>query len=485
MSDVAPHFFTAIIGSGFAGLGMAVRLKQTGVEDFVVFERANEVGGTWRDNTYPGCACDVESHLYSFSFAPHPRWSRMWSPQPEIFDYLKQCARRFNVLPKMLFNHRVEKASWNETLKKWEIVTSKGNFTATFLISATGALSEPATPDIPGLNQFRGTVFHSAKWNHEHRLEGESVAVIGTGASAGQFVPVIQPLVDKLYLFQRTPPWVLPHNNRRLSEREQALYSRFPLLLRLQRLRIYLTRELFGIGFRRPRRIRWLQKFALSYLQRKIQDPVLRKKLTPNYNIGCKRILLSRTYLPSLTQPNVEVVTNSIDSIGEDFIRTSDGEKRFVKTLILATGFQLSKIHLADDLSGKGGQTLAQSWRGSPQAYLGTTVAGFPNLFLLFGPNTGLGHSSVVLMAESQIEYILGAIRFMQKRAATTLEVRSPAQLSFVKGIDAKMQGTIWNTGCASWYLDRTGRNSVIWPGSVGAFRRKLKRFKSDHYFIG
>jgi cation diffusion facilitator CzcD-associated flavoprotein CzcO len=477
-------FHVAVVGSGFAGLGMAIRLKQAGIDDFVVFERANEVGGTWRDNSYPGCTCDVESHLYSFSFAPNPNWSRMWSPQPEILAYLKNCADRFGLRPHIKFNHTVEGATWNDELQHWELRTSGGTFTATVLVSAMGALSEPEIPKLAGIETFQGATFHSARWNHEFDLAGKKVAVLGTGASAVQFVPAIQPKVKKLHLFQRTAPWVLPQYNRDLTEREHHWLARVPWLQKAWRLRIYLFREMTGLAFRHPRLIKILEKVALRYLQRKVPDPVLRAKLTPSFTIGCKRILLSRNYLPALTQKNVEVVTDGIREIQPHGVVTQDGVLREVDAIIFGTGFRLGGIHRAHTLRGKKGMTLADAWAGSPRAFLGTSVTGFPNLFLLFGPNTGLGHSSVMLICETQISHVLNAILFMRRKGTKAVEPKAEAQDAFTSSIDRQMQGTVWTSGCASWYLDATGRNSTLWPGSVGAYRRRALKFRPQDYVL-
>ncbi|HEV3049644.1 MAG TPA: NAD(P)/FAD-dependent oxidoreductase, partial [Longimicrobium sp.] len=401
----------AIIGSGFGGLGTAIRLKQQGVDDFVVLERAGDVGGTWRDNTYPGCACDVQSHLYSFSFAPNPDWSRSFSPQPEIQRYLQRCAREFGILPHVRFHHEVTDTRWDEDAQRWRIQTSQGPLTAQVLVMAAGALSDPVIPDLPGLDRFEGRAFHSAQWDHDYDLRGRRVAVIGTGASAIQFVPEIQPAVERLYVFQRTPPWILPRHQRDLSEAERGLFRRVPAAQRAARGAIYLAREAFVLGFRNPRTMSVAQRVALRHLRKSIADPALRQKLTPDWTMGCKRVLLSNEYLPALAQPNVEVVTDGIVEVRANSIVTADGAERQVDAIIFGTGFQPTDPPLAHHTRGRGGRTLAEVWAGSPAAHVGTTVAGFPNLFMLTGPNTGLGHTSVVYMIEAQIEHLLGALR--------------------------------------------------------------------------
>lgn len=475
----------AIIGSGFGGIGTAIRLKQAGIDDFVVFERAHDVGGVWRDNRYPGAACDVASHLYSFSFAPNPQWSRSFSPQTEILDYLRRCAQDFGVLPHMRFGHEVRNATWDKAGGRWQIETGQGTYTATVLVAAAGALSEPSIPTLPGLDTFNGTTFHSAHWKHEFDLRGKRVAVIGTGASAVQFVPEIQPLVDQLYLFQRTPPWIMPRADRALSLRERRLMERFPLVQHANRAWIYGINELVGNSFRHPRLMRYLEGVARRHLEAQVHDPGLRAKLTPTYTIGCKRILSSNRYLPALAQPNVEVVTNGIAAIREDRIVSGDGVERPVDAIIFGTGFHVTDYPFGKHIRGRHGRTLSESWGVSPQAHLGTTVVGFPNLFLVQGPNTGLGHTSVIIMIEAQITHIVGAIRYMQQHNVAAIEPRPEAQAAFIADVDKRMGGTVWTAGgCQSWYLDATGRNSTLWPGSTWHFRRRVARFVPNEYRV-
>jgi cation diffusion facilitator CzcD-associated flavoprotein CzcO len=477
------HTRVAIIGSGFGGLGAAIRLRQRGEEDFIVFERAADVGGTWRDNSYPGCACDVQSHLYSFSFAPNPDWTRSYSPQPEIFDYLRRCARDFGVLPHVRFQHEVREAAWDDGAQVWRVETSQGLYTASVLVMASGALSEPRVPSLPGLENFKGRSFHSARWDHSHDLKGRRVAVIGTGASAVQFVPEIQPLVERLHVFQRTPPWVMPRTDRALSERERRVFRRFPALQRAARAGIYAFRELFVFGFRHLRMSRLIRRVALRHLARAVPDPELRDRLTPRYEIGCKRILVSNDYLPALTRPNVEVVTEAVAEVREHSVVGVDGTERHVDTIIFGTGFRVTDQPLAAHVRGRGGLTLEAAWEGSPRAHLGTTVNGFPNLFILLGPNTGLGHTSVVYMIEAQIELLVNALGYMAQSGAAEIEPRAEAQDAYVREVDRRMGGTVWTSGrCASWYLDRTGRNSTIWPDFTWRFRRRVARLDPAEY---
>jgi cation diffusion facilitator CzcD-associated flavoprotein CzcO len=477
------HFRVAIIGTGFAGLGMAIRLKQAGIEDFVVLERAGDVGGTWRDNTYPGCQCDVPSHLYSFSFAPNPEWSRTFSHQGEIWDYLRDCAERHGVTPHLRFDHEVLEAAWDDDAGRWRLETAGGDLTADVVVSGTGALSEPSIPALPGLEDFEGAAFHSAEWDHDYDLAGKRVAVIGTGASAIQFVPHIQPQVESLHLFQRTPPWVLPHNDRPISDGERRAYRRLPLLQRLMRSAIYWARETFVLNFVNPRIAKLPELIGRRHLRQQVPDPELRRKLTPSYTFGCKRALLSNDYYPALTRPNVEVVTDGIAEVRANSVVAADGTEREVDAIIFGTGFRVQDMPVIDRVRGREGLTLAEKWRDSMQAYLGTTVSGFPNLFMLLGPNTGLGHTSVVVMVEAQIAYVMDALRAMDSHAWRSIEVREEAQRAYNKRLQKGLRGTVWNDGgCASWYLDRSGRNTTLWPSFTWRFRERTRRFDPAPY---
>ncbi len=473
----------AIIGSGFGGLGTAIRLKQRGIHDFVVLERAGDVGGTWRDNTYPGCACDVQSHLYSFSFAPNPGWTRSFSPQPEIQAYLQRCARDFGILPHVRFHHEVRDAAWDDGARRWRIQTSAGPVTAEVIVMASGALSDPVVPDLPGLDGFQGRAWHSARWDHAYDLRGKRVAVIGTGASAIQFVPEIQPRVGRMHVFQRTPPWILPRHQHDYGAGWQRFLGRHPGVQRMLRGAIYLAREAFVPAFRHPGAMKLVERVALLHLRRSIPDPALRRALTPDWRLGCKRVLLSNDYLPALAQPNVEVVTERIAEVRARSIVTADGTEREIDVLIFGTGFQPTDPPLARHLRGRDGRTLAETWAGSPAAHVGTTVAGFPNLFLLMGPNTGLGHTSVLYMLEAQIEHVLGALDHMTRHHVVALEPRPQAQQAFLDDVDRRMEGTVWTSGgCRSWYLDATGRNSTLWPDFTWRFRRRVARFEPAEY---
>jgi cation diffusion facilitator CzcD-associated flavoprotein CzcO len=474
-----PHVRVAVVGSGFSGLGAAIRLKRDGVDDFVILERAEDVGGTWRDNTYPGCACDVPSQLYSFSFALNPGWTRSFSPQPEIQEYLRRCAREQGLIPHLRLGHELRDASWDEQGQRWCLQTSKGALTAEVLILGTGPLSEPKLPSIPGLERFRGTVFHSAQWDHAHDLSGERVAVIGTGASAIQFVPHVQRTAAQVHLFQRTPPWIMPRVDRSITAIERWLFRHLPGAQRLARLGVYWSRESSVVGFtREPRLMKAVERLARRHLRRQVPDPELRRRLTPTYTIGCKRILLSNDYYPALSRPNVEVVTDGIAELREHSIIGGDGIERPIDTVILGTGFHVTDAPAMRRIRGRDGVLLADAWRNGMAAYLGTSIAGFPNLFMLVGPNTGLAHTSIVLMIESQLAYISGALRHLASSGAGAVEVRPEVQAGFVDEVQGRMPRTVWSTGgCASWYLDASGRNTTLWPGSTWGYRLRTRHF--------
>jgi len=480
------HVRVAVVGAGFAGIGMAIRLRRAGIEDFVVLERAHDLGGTWRDNSYPGCACDVPSHLYSYSFAPNPFWSRSFSPQPEIHRYLEECVERFGIRSHLRCDHDVLEARWSEDDQCWDLDTTAGPWRADVLVGGFGPLSEPLVPDLPGLATFEGAVFHSARWEHDHDLTGEQVAVVGTGASAVQFVPEIQPRVRSLDVYQRTAPWVLPRRDRAIGPVERRLYAAHPVLQRLARAGTYWGREAFVAGFARGGRAMAIPtRLAKRHLERQVPDPALRAKLTPDYTIGCKRILLSDDYLPALCQPNVTVVTEHIREVRPRSIVTEDGSEHPVSTIILGTGFHVTDFPAARRVVGSRGRRLSEAWRDGMEAYKGTTVAGFPNLFLLVGPNTGLGHTSIVFMIEAQTTYVLDAIRTMDTMALTSVDVRPEIQRRFNEDLQEQLASTVWTSGgCASYYLDAHGKNTTLWPGFTWPYRRLTRHFDPQAYLL-
>src|SRR5689334_4856740 len=454
-----------VVGAGFAGLGTAIKLDEAGRTDFVVVDKGDTVGGTWRDNTYPGAACDVPSQLYSFSFAPNPNWSRSFSPQPEIHAYLQDVAQRAGVLDRFHFGVTVEDAVWDETDQQWTVTTSAGTIVADVLISGSGGLSEPKNPEITGIDGFTGEIFHTARWNHDVDLTGKRVAVIGTGASAIQVIPEIAKKVAHLDVYQRTAPWVMPRHDRSYTAIERLGFKLVPGLQKLYRTAIYWGRETYVPAFTwQPKILAPVQKLALGNIKKGISDPELQAKVTPDFQMGCKRILISNTYYPALAQDNVEVITDGIAEITADGIVTRDGQARDIDVLIVATGFYTTDQPIAHHIKGRDGRTLGDVWAEHGMAsYKGTTTSGFPNLFQIVGANTGLGHSSMVFIIESQISYILSALQQMGAGEIGAVEPKQSAQDAWNTDMHARMQPTVWSTGgCASWYIDEHGRNTTL-----------------------
>lgn len=471
-----------IIGAGISGIGAAIKLLDMGNRDFLVLEKAADLGGTWRDNTYPGCECDVPSALYSYSFHQNPDWSRTFAGQPEILSYVRDTAEHFGVIPFIRFNSPVQHARWIDAQNQWQIETADTTYYANKLISCVGYLHEPIIPDLPGLQEFTGEWFHSSRWNHQADLRGKRIAVIGTGASAIQFVPEIQPIADQLILFQRTPQWVLPKLNRTTAALEKQLY-RWPFTLAGVRQSLYGTFELLGIGFRHPALLKQAQKLAQAHIGFHIKDEALRRKLTPDYTMGCKRVLMSNRYYPALAQPNVEVLATGVKEIRGNRVIGSDGSEREVDVIILGTGFHVTDVPIADQITGIHDKTLAQQWQGSPEAYKGTTISGFPNFFLVLGPNLGIGHNSAFIVIESQIQYIMDTLRNMQRDNIARINVKPDAQQRYNATIQQELQSTVWNTGgCTSYYLDANGRNSVGFPWHTLKMRSLLNRWDRNAY---
>ena len=474
-----PHAHVAVIGTGFGGLGVAVRLLGAGLHDLVLFERAESVGGVWRDNTYPGAACDCESHLYALRDAPNAAWSRRFARQPEIRAYLETVATAHGVRPYIRFRHDVTAAVWDDRAALWRIATSGGDWTARVLVSASGALAEPRIPALPGLSAFAGPVVHTARWDPDVALAGRRVAVVGTGASAVQVVPEIQPLAAHLTLFQRTPAHVIP----RLDWAHGAALRRVPGLRALVRAALYAQHEAIGLLYRVRPLATLAERLARWHLARQIAAPELRRRLTPPDRFGCKRVLLSDRFYPALAQPNV-TVAGAAASVRPHAVVDAAGVEHAADVLVLATGFRVLDLPIADRITGRAGRTLAEAWAGAPQAHVGTTVAGFPNLFLIQGPNAGLGHSSVVLTIEAQADHVVGAIHAMARARAIAVEPRADAQAAFVADVDRQSAASVWASGCRSWYLDAAGRNAALWPGSVGAFRRRVAPFRLAEYHV-
>ncbi|MET7513849.1 NAD(P)/FAD-dependent oxidoreductase [Streptomyces sp. NPDC005480] len=481
------HVRVAVIGSGFGGLGAAVRLRREGITDFVVLERASAVGGTWRDNSYPGCACDVPSHLYSFSFAPNPDWPRTFSGQEHIWDYLEGVADTFRLRPHIRFDHEVKQARWDTEKLWWVVETSQGTLTADVVISATGPLSDPKMPDIKGLDAFPGKVFHSARWDHDYDLRGKRVAVIGTGASAIQIVPAIQRDVAKLTLFQRTPPWVMPRADRAITGAERWLHRQLPFTTQARRGLLWGIRELQVQAFtKRPNELGLVEQLAKRNIHRSIKDPALRAKLTPNYRIGCKRILLSNAYYPALAQPNVDVVASGLSEIRGSTLVATDGSEVEVDAIVFSTGFHVTDMPIADRVVGAEGRTLMESWKDGMKALRGATAAGFPNFMTVIGPNTGLGNSSMILMIESQLNYLADYVRQLDVLGGrVALDPRASAVNAWNRRVQDRMERTVWSSGgCSSWYLDENGVNTTLWPGTTTEFRSATRRVDLGEYEV-
>jgi cation diffusion facilitator CzcD-associated flavoprotein CzcO len=478
---------TLVVGAGFAGLGTAIKLDEHGFTDFVVVDKGHTVGGTWRDNTYPGAACDVPSQLYSFSFAPNPGWSRSFSPQPEIQAYLERTAEQSGVLDRFRFGVTVEGMTWDEEENVWHVTTSHGSVTADVVITGSGGLSEPKLPEIEGLDSFDGAIFHSARWNHDYDLTGKRVAVIGTGASAIQIVPEVARKASHLDVYQRTAPWVVPRGDRPYTAVERFAFRYLPFVQKAYRTGIYWGRECLVPGFvLDPRLSAPAHRLALQNISRGISDPALRKAVTPDFRIGCKRILISNDYYPALDSEHVDLVTDGIRAITPTGIVTADGTERAVDAIIIATGFYTTEQPISQHIKGRDGRTLADAWaEHGMAAYKGTTIAGFPNLFQIVGPNTGLGHSSMVFIIESQIAYILSALQKIGERELLSVEPRPEAQAAWNDDLQHRMKRTVWSSGgCASWYLDAHGRNTTLWPRSTFTFRSLLKDFDLEQYVV-
>ena len=481
----AEHMPIVVIGAGFAGIGLAVKLRAAGFHDFVILERGADLGGTWSANTYPGCACDVPSMLYSYSFAPNPNWSRRYGTQPEILDYLRGVAEKYGVPQHIRYNTEVLDAKWEESVGRWRIRTALGSLTADVLISAIGPFSEAQIPRLPGSANFTGTQFHSLHWDHEHDLTGERVAVIGTGASAVQFIPEIQPAVGRLTVFQRSAPWIVPRMDWATSPIERTLLRRMPLLGKMIRAAYFAGIEGFGlVGFVDKRFRHPFEALGRWQLRRQVRDTVLRRKLTPDYVIGCKRAIFSDAYYPALSQPNVEVETSGIAEVRPRSIVTADGTEHEVDTIIWGTGFGVPP-GIFEAIHDTGGRTLAQLYRERPQSYLGTTVTGFPNFFTTLGPFGAAGNQSAIFMIEAQIRYIVDAVKNMRDNNLRRIEVRPQAQQAFLDEMEQRSRDTVWVTGgCRSYYQTPDGRNAGLWPNWSFRYRRRTRRFDEEAYVL-
>lgn len=473
-----------IVGSGFAGLGAAIKLREAGITDFIVLEKANELGGVWRENTYPGCACDVPSALYSYSFAPNPNWSRVFAEQAEIKAYLQKVAVDYGVIPHIQMQKEMLDAAWDDSATLWRISTPQQHYQARFVIMACGPMHEPVYPNIKGLHDFKGAIFHSARWRHDIDLTGKRVAVIGSGASAIQFVPKIQPKVAKLVLFQRTPQWVLPKMDQTVSPLMQGIFKRLPLTQLAMRGTIFSVFETLNGSMHHPKIMQQIQRLALFNIHKTVKDPILRKKLTPDFIIGCKRVLQSNEWYPAITQANVDIVFDGVREIRANSIVGDDGVAHDVDVIILGTGFEVSAPPIAKRVRGRTGKSMADVWQGSPEGYMGTMVAGCPNGFLMFGPNLAVS-SSAFLIIEAQLTYIVDALKQAQQHNLKVIDVDPARQAQFNDTVQAALQNTVWNKGgCQSYFIDVNGRNSTLWPWSTLEMRKQLSHFNLDEYIV-
>jgi cation diffusion facilitator CzcD-associated flavoprotein CzcO len=487
MSDGDPtRTRVVIIGAGFGGIGLGIKLKAAGLNDFVILEKSQQIGGVWRENRYPGAECDIPSHLYSFSFELRADWPQTYASQADILDYLEHCARKYGLEPHIRFGAEVADSRWDDASQRWIVRTRDGRILdAQSLVTAVGQLNRPQRPDLPGLASFVGATFHSAEWRQDYDLRGKRVSVIGTGASAIQFIPHVASLASKLYVFQRSAAYVLPKPNRSYSRWQRLLFHNVPGVLKLSRLFIYLQHEWRGIAFVTvPKALRIKQSGFRRLLQRTIQNPDLRRRLTPNYRMGCKRILLSNDYYPAMERPNVELITNEIKEIRPDAVVTSDGTERKVDCIIFGTGFAASDMLAPIKVTGPGGRDLHQWWSNGAEAYLGITVAGFPNLFMLYGPNTNLGHNSIVYMLESQIRYVVACLTRLCRDDIASMQIKDAVQDTFNRRIQERLHHTVWAKGCTSWYMTAAGKNTANWPGYTLEFSLKTSAPKWDDYTV-
>lgn len=471
-----------VVGAGFAGVGAAIALHKAGI-DFLMLEKASEPGGVWRENTYPDCACDIPSSFYSYSFAPNPRWSRMFARQEEIKDYCASTVSTFGLLPHLRLNCEMHKANWNETEKLWQLDTSRGLLRARFVVMACGPMHVPVTPDIPGLESFAGTHFHSARWRHDMDLTSKRVAVVGSGASAIQFVPAIVPQVAQLTLFQRTAPWVLPKMDFHITDKWKSRFARFPWLQNLLRRALYLQFELLNFSLKFPRAIVRLQASGLKNIARGIKDPALRQKVTPNFSLGCKRILQSNTWYKTLAQPQVQVFSG-IDRIEGARLVSSNGESCEADVIIWGTGFEVAEPPVAQAIFGKSGQALSTHWKGSASAYLGTMLEDCPNLFMMCGPNL-YAFSSAFVMIEAQVTFILAAMRSTGDKQHASITVVPSAHQRYNQAVQVALKKTVWNSGCSSYFIDRNGNNSTNWPWTTWYMRWRLARLRPGDFTTG
>lgn len=482
------HVEVAIAGAGFGGLAMAIQLQKHGMNDYLILEKKGEVGGAWRDNHYPGAACDVQSHMYSFSFETKSDWTKRYAPWNEIQQYILDTVKKYKLREKILFNQEVDSAVFNDGIGKWVIKTKGGEtIIARHWVLASGPLHVPAIPDIKGLDQFKGKVMHSAEWDHRYDLTGKKVASIGTGGSAIQYVPEIAPKVGQMHVFQRTPAWVIPRDERKYSAVRKALFKALPVTQTLHRWRCYWTNESRLWPILNPWMARIGEGLLKKFISYQVKDPALVKKLTPDYTLGCKRILISNKWYPTFNRPNVELVTDNISHFTEDGIVTKDGKERKLDCVILGTGFIVDpRIYMKNfELRGRNGHTVQEDWKVSPTSYYGITTANYPNMYQLVGPHTGLGHNSIIFMIEAQVDYIIQCIQLVKQKGADYIDVKPEAMTRFLGEMTQALKGTVWSSGCKSWYQTADGINFAIWPKSTWRYWLETRSVKEADYVFG
>ena len=478
MQAAAAHYQVAIIGAGFGGLAMAIRLLQRNIHNFLILEKSNEVGGTWRENQYPGAACDVQSHLYSLSFAPKTDWSKRYADAPEIFQYIQDVVQQFNLREYCQFNSEVVHTEYHEKECLWHVTLKDGRqLSCQYLIFASGPLHVPQIPHIKGIEKFQGKVFHSSQWDHQYDLNGKVVASIGTGGSAIQYIPEIAPQVKQIYVMQRTAAWVIPRDERKYLNVEKKLFKQADWFRKLHRARLYWSNESRAIPIMQPSVMKYTQKLAEAFIRFQVKDKELAKKLTPDFVMGCKRILISNKYFPTFNRKNVELVTDAIQEITANGIITKDGKERQIDCLIYGTGFITDpRIYLKHfDCVGRNGIELKQAWKDGAESYYGISHKGFPNLFQLLGPNTVLAHNSVIFMIEAQVDYILQMMDLVTQSQSNAIVVKDQVQDQFNQDVQDMLNNTVWQSGCVSWYQQDGGKNFALWPTYTWKYWLKTK----------
>ena len=482
-SDV--HIYdTIVVGAGISGIAAAYKMNQAGYHDYVVLEKADRVGGTWRDNNYPGCGCDVPSALYSFSFSPSHKWSHLFAKQPEILSYLEDVAAKFDLNKKIEFNNELVSAKWDQSQGIWNLETSKGLYKAKTVMFTTGPITEPSMPKVKGIETFKGEMFHSARWNHDYDLKGKRVAVIGTGASAIQFIPQVQPLASELFVFQRTAPWVLPKADMDLNDTAKNIIKRFPEIQKTWRNSIAQILNGINFGLRNPKTLKPVNALSRQLLKLQIKDEQLRKDVTPNFDIGCKRLLFANNYYPALQQDNVKLIPHGLVEIDGNTVISANGERHEVDVIIWGTGFEVSHPPIGKRVYDVEGKLLADRWKdSSPEAYWGTSIEGLPNAFLVLGPNI-LVYDSFIGIAEAQIGYIVDGLVKMKSQKIKQLVIKKEVIAKHNHLVQKHLKTTVFNAGgCKSYYLDANGRNFAAWPWSLKELRSRLKKMDLDHYY--